>query len=113
MLRDSIENAGTDIAARRLTEARTEAQRILGATEKVLGQLRRGQLAITSAKLKEINVGDVIDALYALRRSVNAEDAAQIIHHQELLERATEPLAHEIMNASIAEALEGKLIEQV
>src|ERR1035441_9641396 len=29
----------------------------------VLGQLRRGQLAISSAKLKTINVGDVIDAL--------------------------------------------------
>jgi molecular chaperone HscA len=113
MLRESVENAPADIAARRLTEARTEAQRILGATEKVLGQLRRGQLAITSAKLKEINVGDVIDALYALRRSVGTEDAAQIIQQQTLLERATEPLAHEIMNASIAEALEGKLIEQV
>jgi molecular chaperone DnaK len=113
MLRESVEHAPADIAARRLMEAKTEAQRILSATEKVLGQLRRGQLAISAAKLKTINVADVIDALYALRRVVNGEDAAAITAQQALLERATEPLAHEIMNASVAEALEGKTVEQV
>jgi len=113
MLRESVEHAPADIAARRLVEAKTEAQRILAATEKVLGQLRRGQLAISAAKLKTINVADVIDALYALRRVVNGEDAAAITAQQATLERATEPLAHEIMNASVAEALEGKTVEQV
>ncbi len=113
MLRESLEHAPADIAARRLAEAKTEAQRILGATEKVLGQLRRGQLAISTAKLKTINVADVIDALYALRRVVNSEDAAAIVEQQKLLERATEPLAQEILNASVAEALEGKTVEQV
>jgi molecular chaperone DnaK len=113
MLRESVEHAPADIAARRLVEAKTEAQRILAATEKVLGQLRRGQLAISAAKLKTINVADVIDALYALRRVVNGEDAAAITEQQTILERATEPLAQEIMNASVAEALEGKTIEQV
>jgi hypothetical protein len=96
-----------------LAEAKTEAQRILSATEKVLGQLRRGQLAISQAKLKTINVGDVIDALYALRRAASGEDASNILKQQELLERATEPLAHEIMNASLSQALEGKTLEQV
>ncbi len=113
MLREAVEHAPADIAARRLAEAKTEAQRILAATEKVLGQLRRGQLAISQAKLKTINVGDVIDALYALRRAASGEDASNILQQQELLERATEPLAHEIMNASLAEALEGKTVEQV
>ncbi len=113
MLRDSITNAPADIAARRLVEAKTEAQRILGATEKVLGQLRRGQLNITAAKLKQINVGAVIDALYALRRAVNSEDPVEITKQQNLLESATEPLAKEIMNASISEALTGKTVEQV
>ena len=113
MLRESVEHAPADIAARRLVEAKTEAQCILAATEKVLGQLRRGQLAISAAKLKTINVADVIDALYALRRVVNGEDAAAITAQQATLERATEPLAHEIMNASVAEALEGKTVEQV
>ncbi|HZK76487.1 MAG TPA: molecular chaperone DnaK, partial [Candidatus Kapabacteria bacterium] len=37
MLRESVEHAPADIAARRLVEAKTEAQRILSATEKVLG----------------------------------------------------------------------------
>jgi molecular chaperone DnaK len=113
MLRDSIENASSDISGRRLVDAKMDAQRILAATEKVLGQLRRGQLAITAAKLKEINVGSVIDALYALRRAVGTDDANEIIKQQQLLEKATEPLAHEIMNATVAEALEGKTVEQV
>jgi molecular chaperone DnaK len=113
MLRDSIENASSDIAGRRIAEAKTEAQRILGATEKVLGQLRRGQLNISAAKLRELNVANVIDALYALRRAANGEDAAEIAKQQKLLEEATEPLAHEIMNASVAEALTGKTVEQV
>ncbi|HEY3876536.1 MAG TPA: molecular chaperone DnaK [Candidatus Kapabacteria bacterium] len=113
MLREAVQHAPADIAARRLAEAKTEAQRILAATEKVLGQLRRGQLAIAPAKLKTINVGEVIDALYALRRAASGEDAPTIIQHQELLERATEPLAQEIMNAAISQALEGKTIEQV
>src|SRR5579883_46 len=103
MLKESIENASTDIAGRRLVEAKTEAQRILAATEKVLGQLRRGQLPVTAAKLKGINVADVIDALYALRRAVNGDDPAEIAKQQSLLERATEPLAREIMNAAVAE----------
>ncbi|HWF43374.1 MAG TPA: Fe-S protein assembly chaperone HscA [Candidatus Kapabacteria bacterium] len=113
MLRDSIENASSDIAGRRLVESKTEAQRILAATERVLGQLRRGQLNISAAKLKELNVANVIDALYALRRSVNGEDAAEIMKNQKLLEDATTPLAQEIMNASVAEALTGKTVEQV
>ena len=113
MLRDSIENASSDIAGRRIAEAKTEAQRILGATEKVLGQLRRGQLNISAAKLRELNVANVIDSLYALRRAANGEDAAEIAKQQKLLEDATEPLAHEIMNASVAEALTGKTVEQV
>jgi molecular chaperone DnaK len=113
MLRDSIENASSDIAGRRLVESKTEAQRILAATERVLGQLRRGQLNIPAAKLKELNVANVIDALYALRRAVNGEDAVEIAKQQKLLEDATTPLAQEIMNASVAEALTGKTVEQV
>ena len=113
MLEDSITHAPADIAARRLAEAKTEAQRILAATEKVLGQLRRGQLPISASKLRTLNVADIIDALYALRRVVNGEDAGAIAEQQALLERATSPLAQEIMNASVAEALEGKTVEQV
>lgn len=113
MLRESIEQAPADIAARRIAEAKTEAQRILAATEKVLGQLRRGQLNISSAKLKQIDVASVIDALYALRRAVNSDDAAEIVKHQQTLEKATEPLAQEIMNAAVSEALTGKTVEQV
>ncbi|MDP4200927.1 MAG: Fe-S protein assembly chaperone HscA [Bacteroidota bacterium] len=113
MLRESIEQAPADIAARRLVEAKTEAQRLLAATEKVLGQLRRGQLSISAAKLKQIDVASVIDALYSLRRAVNSNVPAEIIKQQDILEHATEPLAHEIMNATVSEALTGRTLEQV
>jgi molecular chaperone HscA len=113
MLRESIEQAPADIAARRIMEAKTEAQRILAATEKVLGQLRRGQLNISAAKLKQIDVASVIDTLYALRRAVNSDDPSEIVKHQQMLEKATEPLAQEIMNAAVSEALTGKTVEQV
>lgn len=113
MLKESIEFAGVDIQARRLAEAQTEGQRLLNATEKVLGQLRRGQLAIASNVLQSLNVASIIDALYALRKSIQSDDANLINEHIKGLETATEPLAHEIMNASVAESLTGKSVEQV
>lgn len=113
MLKESIEFAGVDIEARRLTEVKTEGQRLLAATEKVLGQLRRGQLAIPASVLQSLNVASIIDALYALRKSIQGEDAQLISDHVKALETSTEPLAQEIMNATVAESLTGKTVEQV
>lgn len=113
MLKESMEFAHVDIQERRITESKTEGQRLLAATEKVLGQLRRGQLAISSTVLQSLNVASIIDALYALRKSIQADDANEILSNIKSLETATEPLAQEIMNASVAEALTGKNVEQV
>ena len=57
-------------------------------------------------------MASIIDALYALRKSIQGEDANVINEHIKALETATEPLAHEIMNASVAESLTGKTVEQ-
>jgi molecular chaperone DnaK (HSP70) len=113
MLRDSIMYASEDIGARRIAEARTEGQRILSATEKVLGQLRRGEIAISPARLQTLNIASVIDTLYALRRALQGEDAGLMNSTLTALEQATEPLAQEIMNTSVAQALAGKAVVDV
>jgi molecular chaperone DnaK len=113
MLRESVIYASQDIGERRIAEAKTEGQRILAATEKVLGQLRRGEVVITPVRLQSLNIAAVIDALYALRRVVQSEDSEAINLQIKALETATEPLAQEIMNASLSDVLEGKNVAEI
>jgi Fe-S protein assembly chaperone HscA len=113
MLRESIKYAKEDISARRLAEAKTEAERVVRATEKVLGQLRRGEIAIDGAKLRVLNISEIIDDLYALKKATGSDDSQAINSSLDKLERSTEPLAHEIMNLSVSEALSGKALEEV
>ena len=113
MLRESIHFAKEDIEARRVAEAKTEAERIINATEKVLGQIRRGDIVMDKAKIASLNINAVIDHLYALKKSMSGTNASEINAGMESLEKATEPLAHEIMNASVSQALSGKVLEEV
>jgi len=113
MLRESIQFAREDIAVRRMVEAKTEAERVVAATEKVLGQIRRGEVKIAPEVMSSLKVNEVIDTLYALKKSLNGENAKEIQEHLDALEHVTEPLAHEIMNASVSEALSGKAVEEV
>ena len=113
MLRESIQFAREDIAVRRILEARTEAERVVAATEKVLGQIRRVEVKIAPEVMRSLNVNEIIDALYALKKSLSGEDAKEIRENLDILERVTEPLAHEIMNASVSEAFSGKSLEEV
>ncbi|MEI8135588.1 MAG: Fe-S protein assembly chaperone HscA [bacterium] len=113
MLRESIEFAQHDIAIRRLTETRTEAERVVAATERVLGQLRRGELSVAAEVLQKLNINQIIDALYSVKKSLQGENAKEIQDNLDSLESATEQLAHEIMNASVSEVLSGKAVEQV
>ncbi|MDP4220622.1 MAG: Fe-S protein assembly chaperone HscA [Bacteroidota bacterium] len=113
MLRESIQFAKQDIAVRKLTESKTEGERVVAATEKVLGQIRRGDVKIAPEKMQTLNINQMIDALYALKKSLAGEDAKEIGDNLSALEHATEPLAHEIMNASVSEALSGKAVEEV
>lgn len=113
MLRESIQFAKEDIAVRKLIETKTEGERVVAATEKVLGQIRRGEVKIAPEKMQSLNVNEVIDSLYALKKSLSGENAKEIALNLETLEHTTEPLAHEIMNASVSEALSGKAVEEV
>ncbi len=113
MLRESIMHAKEDIAARRLGEAKTEGERIANATEKVLGDIRRGTIQIEKQKLEALKVDRIIDSLYALRKALAGDDAKEMQTLTDALEHTTESLAQEILNASVAQALEGKAAEEV
>jgi Fe-S protein assembly chaperone HscA len=111
MLRDSIQHAKQDISARRLTEARTEAERVVIATEKVLGQLRRGEIPLPKARMSALDIPKIIDDLYALKKVIPGEDATVINSLLESLEQSTASLAHEIMDLSVSSALAGREVE--
>src|SRR5688572_9039571 len=111
MLRDSIQHAKQDISARRLTEARTEAERVVIATEKVLGQLRRGEIPLPKDRMNALDIPKIIDDLYALKKAMPGEDAAAINSLLESLEKSTASLAHEIMDLSVSSALAGREVE--
>ncbi|HEY6172537.1 MAG TPA: Fe-S protein assembly chaperone HscA [Candidatus Kapabacteria bacterium] len=111
MLRDSIQHAKQDISARRLTEARTEAERVVIATEKVLGQLRRGEIPLPKARMSALDIPKIIDDLYALKKVIPGEDATVINSLLESLEQSTASLAHEIMDLSVSSALSGREVE--
>ena len=113
MLRDSIQHAKQDISARRLAEARTEAERVVIATEKVLGQLRRGEIPLPKARMNALDIPKIIDDLYALKKVMTGEDAAVINSSLESLEQSTASLAHEIMDLSVSAALSGKAVEAI
>ncbi len=111
MLRESIIHAKEDIAARRLGEAKTEGERVANATEKVLGDIRRGTIILSKESLGALKIDQIIDSLYALRKAISTDDAKEILALTETLEQRTEPMAHEILNASVSQALSGKAIE--
>lgn len=110
MLRESILHAKEDIAARRLGEAKTEGERVANATEKVLGDIRRGEISLSKESLATLKVDQIIDSLYALRKVLSTDDAKEIKALTEMLEEVTEPMAHEILNASVSQALTGKVL---
>lgn len=110
MLRESIIHAKEDIAARRLGEAKTEGERVANATEKVLGDIRRGEISLSKESVASLKVDQIIDSLYALRKVLSTNDAKEIKALTEMLEEVTEPMAHEILNASVSQALTGKVL---
>jgi hypothetical protein len=63
--------------------------------------------------MHSLNVNKIIDSLYAVKKSLSGENAKEIQENLDALESATELLAHEIMNASVSEALSGKAVEEV
>lgn len=105
MIRDSISHAREDIGARQLAEAKTEAMRMVQATEKVLHAqadlmgLEERQLLAESARL--------------LREAVERNELSVIQARMQVLDQVSRPVAERVMDHAVREALVRKTVDSV
>jgi Fe-S protein assembly chaperone HscA len=106
MLEESIEYAEQDFAERQVIEARTEAESIVAATAKALGNPN-------AASLPAPERAKIDSSVTALKEAVKGTDYKRIREQMDDLNRATEHLAELVMNSALQTALEGKKIAEV
>jgi Fe-S protein assembly chaperone HscA len=106
MLEESIEFAEQDFAERQLIEARTEAEAILLATDKGLGDPR-------AADLPAAERAAISDATARLRVSMAGTDYKLVRKQIDDVNQATEHLAEVLMNSALQSALQGKRLDDV
>ncbi len=100
MLLDSMQNAQSDIAARALAEASTEAEQLLQTTERFIQK--------NTALLIGTELSDTAAAMQALQFAITLADKNVIQSKTEQLNNISQPYAERIMNTAIGEALKGK-----
>ncbi len=105
MLKDGFSHADADMAARKLREARVEAERMVLAT--------RAALAADAALLSEGEQRDLLALIAATEASARSEDADAIEAAVKALATGTEAFAAARMNQGIRQALAGRRIEDV
>ncbi|MBB4844918.1 molecular chaperone HscA [Paucibacter oligotrophus] len=105
MLKDGFASAETDMAARKLREARVEAERMTLATQSAL--------AADGDLLGEAERADLAALLQALALSAEADDADAIDAAVEALAKGTESFAAARMNRGIHKALTGRSVDQI
>jgi len=101
MLEESIAYAEQDFAERQAIEARTEAQSILTATGKALGQPQAG--ALSSAERAKIE-----KAVVLLEEALAGADYKLMRKGIDELNQATQHLAEVMMNSAVNSVLQGK-----
>ncbi len=106
MLEESIEYAEQDFAERQVIEARTEAEAILTATAKALGNPNAANLSKPERAKVDLSVA-------ALKEAAKGTDYKQIRKQIDDLNQATEHLAELLMNSALQSALEGKKLAEV
>jgi len=106
MIAESIDQAESDFCRRLLVEARVDADAILAATEKAMGQ--EAWFEITAEERREIQA-----ALNQLRLAYQAEEHLLVRRHIDMLNQAALGLAERMMNSAVKAALQGKSIEEV
>ncbi|MBV6468587.1 molecular chaperone DnaK [Nitrospirales bacterium NOB] len=105
MIGESFKFAAQDFKARQLIEARNEAEAILKATEKALGQ--GGHL------LAQDELADIQAALTALGQARQADDHKAIRGRIQEVEKVTHHFAELLMDTSLKEALENKKLSEI
>jgi len=106
MLEESIAYAEQDFAERQTIEATTEAETILKATAKALGNPNASSLSEPERVRIDGNIA-------ALQEAVKGTDYKLIRKQIDELNRATEHLAELLMNSAVQKALEGKKLAEV
>jgi len=104
MLEDSINFAEQDFAERQAIEARTEAETILTATVKALGQPQ-------AAALSGEERAKIDSAVAALKEAVAGIDYKLMRKKIDELNQATQDLAEVMMNSAVNTVLQGKKLE--
>ena len=102
MLLDSLTHAKDDIKTRALVEASTDAQQMLGTTEKFLTKYRD---ALTDEEVAITN-----DRMQLLREAIAAQDKDRIQHETEILNDVSRPYAERVMEGALKDAMKGKKI---
>jgi molecular chaperone DnaK len=106
MLEESIEYAEQDFADRQLIEARTEAETILAATVKALGESRAQEISAEERTA-------IMESDAKLRLAMLGSDYKLIRNRIDELNKATEHLAEVLMNGALQTAFEGKRLDDV
>jgi molecular chaperone HscA len=105
MLLDALEHGEEDLSARKLAEAKVEAERICHATQQALA---------ADADLLEDGEAEAIDrALKRLGEALAGARASSIQNRVEELDEVTHDWAGRRMNRAIARAIEGKRVGAV
>ncbi len=105
MLKDGFASAEADMAARKLREARVEAERMTLATHSAL--------TADADLLEQAERDEIAGLLQALQLSAQGEDGNAIDAAVEALAKGTEAFAAARMNRGIQRALTGRNIEQL
>jgi len=105
MLRDSIEHAGEDLAARRLREQQVEARRVIEALQAALAEDGEELLDVAER-------GSIDQALQRLAELAAGEDSAAIKQAVRSLEQRCEPYVERRMNKSVRQAMAGHRVEE-
>ncbi|OYU28486.1 MAG: Fe-S protein assembly chaperone HscA [Burkholderiales bacterium PBB2] len=105
MLKDGFASAESDMTARKLREARVEAERMRLAT--LSAQAADGDL------LSEAEQADIAVLLQAMAQAADGEDADAITSAVEALAKGTEAFAAARMNRGIHKALTGRSVDQI
>ncbi len=105
MLEEAIDLGEQDLEERLLISARNDAEQILGALRKQLGEFGRLVTAGERARMDE-----VVERLEAARTGTDRDLIAKLV---EELNEVTTPFAERIMDAAIKLALEKKSVEEL
>lgn len=106
MLRDSIDHASGDVAARQLREHQVDADRLAEAVESALHD--DGDALLDATERAAID-----HALRALRATRTGSDTAAIKRAMDELDQTTAAFAARRMNAGIRKALAGKTLDEI